>query len=219
MISCADALLSSRGLGARRRHAPLPAIASIGRSIYSLFDPKECTRTSPRDRAPHRFHYQSCSGLPTGLPCRSSLAVETGVRADKLIHSRTTQPGHSVRKYLLALFPLTLTSHSLPRRSRLFPARVVLSSRKNLIAPMADRVTKPHSPRGSMYANVKTMGGQALPENAAASLSEIRQWGAPYRTCTCGLAAFAAGVGFFKDEKHRRQDRQRYAQTSVTCAP
>ena len=38
--------------------------------------------------------------------------------------------------------------------------RVLLSSRKNLIALMAYRVTKPRSPRGSARANVETMGGR-----------------------------------------------------------
>jgi hypothetical protein len=51
---------------------------------------------------------------------------------------------------------------------------VLLSNRKNLIALMANRVTKPLGPRGSERANVETMGGQALPENAAARLSDIR---------------------------------------------
>ena len=55
--------------------------------------------------------------------------------------------------------------------------RVLLSSRKNLIALMAYRVTKPYSPRGSMRANVETMGGSA-PVIGAAAVPSAKPTGA-----------------------------------------
>jgi hypothetical protein len=64
------------------------------------------------------------------------------------------------------------------------------SGRKNLIAPMAYRVTKPRIPRGSARVNVETMGGRRsrywcgrgpVRENQQAlCLSDIRQWSAPH---------------------------------------
>jgi hypothetical protein len=77
-----------------------------------------------------------------------------------------------------------------PRKPSNRHTRVIPSGRKNLIAPMAYRVTKPHSPRGSARANVETMGGRRSrywcglcsggETKPALCLSDIRQWSAPH---------------------------------------
>jgi hypothetical protein len=69
-------------------------------------------------------------------------------------------PFTTIENKLKPLFLPAFTNHSALRRNRLLPARVIPSSRKYLIAPMAYRVTKRCSPRGSALVNVKTMGGR-----------------------------------------------------------
>ncbi len=101
-------------------------------------------------------------------------------------------PFTTIENNLKTLSLLALMSNLIHCRARLSQTRVVVSNRKNLSAPMASRVTKLCSPRGSACVNVKTIGGRSsrywccrspdCETKLAPGLSDIRQWSAPNRT-------------------------------------